>query len=126
MGYSVTCEKFSSYHYHYHRQNIIYSSPDDKTIPIQIFNEYTKGVNGIEFSPFNCGRYLFYLNSNVICLDHLIIQFVFGIFNNKNQLYVIKVDDEDGGIIFLKSLQLKKNEKKKKINGDIGCGINLC
>ncbi|ETO15748.1 hypothetical protein RFI_21616 [Reticulomyxa filosa] len=36
---------------------------------------------------------------------------------NRNQFCVIKGDD--GGIIFLKSLQLKKNEKKRKIN----CGV---
>ncbi|ETO12006.1 G-protein beta WD-40 repeats containing protein, partial [Reticulomyxa filosa] len=59
--------KFSSYHYHNHHQNVICSSSIDKTIRfwdfkhnkrLQIFNGHTGGVCGIEFSPFNCGRYL--------------------------------------------------------------------
>ncbi|ETO15240.1 hypothetical protein RFI_22124, partial [Reticulomyxa filosa] len=63
----VYCVKFSPYHYHNHRQNVICSSSFDKTIrfwdfkhnkQLQIFNEHSRGVNGIEFSPFNGGRYL--------------------------------------------------------------------
>ncbi|ETO35230.1 hypothetical protein RFI_01843, partial [Reticulomyxa filosa] len=63
----VYCVKFSSYHYHNHRQNVICSSSYDKTIrfwdfkhnkQLQIFNGHTQGVNGIEFSQFNDGRYL--------------------------------------------------------------------
>ncbi|ETO07843.1 G-protein beta WD-40 repeats containing protein, partial [Reticulomyxa filosa] len=63
----VYCVKFSSYHYHNHRQNVICSSSHDKTISfwdfkhdkqLQIFYGHTNGVNGIEFSPFNGGRYL--------------------------------------------------------------------
>ncbi|ETO35436.1 WD-40 repeat protein, partial [Reticulomyxa filosa] len=64
---AVHCVKFSSYHYHYHRQNVICSSSFDKTIrlwdfkhnkELQIFNGHDGSVNGIEFSPFNGGRYL--------------------------------------------------------------------
>ncbi|ETO34242.1 WD repeat-containing protein, partial [Reticulomyxa filosa] len=64
---SVICVKFSPYHYHNHRQNVICSSSADKTIrlwnvednqQLQTFNEHTDGVCGIEFSPFNGGRYL--------------------------------------------------------------------
>ncbi|ETO16739.1 WD-40 repeat-containing protein, partial [Reticulomyxa filosa] len=63
----VRCAKFSSYHYHNHRQNVICSSSYDKTIrfwdfnhnkQLQIFNGHTKGVCDIEFSSFNGGRYL--------------------------------------------------------------------
>ncbi|ETO07875.1 G-protein beta WD-40 repeats containing protein [Reticulomyxa filosa] len=59
--------KFSSYHYHNHRQNVICSSSNDKTIrfwdfkhnkQLQIFNGHTDSVCGIEFSSFNNGRYL--------------------------------------------------------------------
>ncbi|ETO04925.1 hypothetical protein RFI_32471, partial [Reticulomyxa filosa] len=59
--------KFSSYHYYNHRQNVIYSSSNDNIIrfwdfknnkQLQIFNGHTEGVCGIEFSPFNSGRYL--------------------------------------------------------------------
>ncbi|ETN97968.1 WD-40 repeat-containing protein, partial [Reticulomyxa filosa] len=64
---SVNCVKFSQYHYHYHRQNVICFSSGDNTIcfwdfkhnkQLQIFNGHTDCVNGIEFSLFNGGRYL--------------------------------------------------------------------
>ncbi|ETO35433.1 WD-40 repeat protein [Reticulomyxa filosa] len=64
---NVRCVKFSSYHYHNHRQNVICSSADDKTIrfwdfknnkQLKIFNGHTLSVYSIEFSPFNDGRYL--------------------------------------------------------------------
>ncbi|ETO15336.1 hypothetical protein RFI_22029 [Reticulomyxa filosa] len=64
---SVNCVKFSSYHYHNYRQNVICSSSYDKTIrfwdfknneELEIFNERNGTINGIEFSPFNGGRYL--------------------------------------------------------------------
>ncbi|ETO07761.1 hypothetical protein RFI_29629, partial [Reticulomyxa filosa] len=50
---NVYCVKFSSYHYHNHRQNVICSSSIDKTIrfwdfkhnnQLQIFNGHTNGV----------------------------------------------------------------------------------
>ncbi|ETO36049.1 WD repeat-containing protein, partial [Reticulomyxa filosa] len=64
---ALNCVKFSSYHYHNHRQNVICSSSYDKTIhfwdfknnnQLQIFNGHTHSVFGIEFSSFNNGRYL--------------------------------------------------------------------
>ncbi|ETO22410.1 WD-40 repeat protein [Reticulomyxa filosa] len=67
MGYEVYCVKFSSYYYHNHRQNVICSSSEDKTIrfwdfknnkQLQICNGHTNYVSEIEFSPFNGGRYL--------------------------------------------------------------------
>ncbi|ETO36134.1 WD-40 repeat protein, partial [Reticulomyxa filosa] len=42
----VYCVRFSKYHYHNYRQNII------------LFNEHTSWINVIEFSSFNGGRYL--------------------------------------------------------------------
>ncbi|ETO17577.1 hypothetical protein RFI_19744, partial [Reticulomyxa filosa] len=54
----VFCVKFSSYHYH----NIVKMSfvlhQVTKPFKLQIFNGHTNGVCGIEFSPFNGGRYL--------------------------------------------------------------------
>ncbi|ETN98810.1 hypothetical protein RFI_38676 [Reticulomyxa filosa] len=44
--------------------------------------------------------------------------------SNKNQLYVIK-GDEDSGIICVKFSQLKRTRKRES-NDDICCGINLC
>ncbi|ETO35317.1 mycorrhiza-induced NACHT/WD-repeat protein [Reticulomyxa filosa] len=67
ITHRVFCVKFSSYHYHNHHQNVICSSSDDKTIrfwdfkynkQLQLLNGHTSSVNGIEFSPFNGGRYL--------------------------------------------------------------------
>ncbi|ETO06881.1 WD-40 repeat-containing protein [Reticulomyxa filosa] len=63
----VYCVKFSRYYYYYNRQHVICSSSKDNTIrfwdfknnqQLQIFNEHADGVCGIEFSSFNCGRYL--------------------------------------------------------------------
>ncbi|ETO03547.1 Serine/Threonine protein kinase, partial [Reticulomyxa filosa] len=62
----VTGAKFSPYHYHYNRRNVICSSSDDKTIrfwdvkdkqPLKVFNEHTGAVCSIAFSPFD-GRHL--------------------------------------------------------------------
>ncbi|ETN99753.1 notchless-like protein [Reticulomyxa filosa] len=56
----VYCAKFSSYHYHYHRQNVIYSSSYDKTIRLwdsetskllHIFNGHTDCFWCIDISP---------------------------------------------------------------------------
>ncbi|ETO34203.1 WD-repeat protein [Reticulomyxa filosa] len=64
---NVYCVKFSSYHYHNNRQNVICSSSQDSTIRFwnfkdnqqsQILNGHANGVIGIEFSRFNGGRYL--------------------------------------------------------------------
>ncbi|ETO15612.1 WD-40 repeat protein [Reticulomyxa filosa] len=63
----VYCVKFSLYHYHNHHQNVICSSSNDNTIrfwdfkynkQLQILREHYGGVCGIEFSPFNNGKYL--------------------------------------------------------------------
>ncbi|ETO15028.1 Serine/Threonine protein kinase, partial [Reticulomyxa filosa] len=54
---NVFCVKFSSYYYHNHRRHVICSSSSDKTIRFWDF-KHNKGVYGIEFSPFNGGRYL--------------------------------------------------------------------
>ncbi|ETO26531.1 WD-40 repeat protein [Reticulomyxa filosa] len=64
---AVSCVKFSQYHHHRHCRNVVCSSSRDKTIrfwdikhnqQLQMFKGHTKDVYGIEFSPFNCGRYL--------------------------------------------------------------------
>ncbi|ETO31987.1 hypothetical protein RFI_05130 [Reticulomyxa filosa] len=64
---NVCCVKFSPYHYHNHRRNVICSSSIDKKIyfwdvkdnkQFQIFNGHTNSVNCIGFSSFNGGRYL--------------------------------------------------------------------
>ncbi|ETN97763.1 hypothetical protein RFI_39763, partial [Reticulomyxa filosa] len=91
---------------------------------IQVFNGHTEQVLSVEYSPFVIKNSIG--NSNVICSGSIdnTIRF-WDVRSNKNELYVIKGDDEDGGIIYLKFLQLKNNEEKRKINSDIS-GINLC
>ncbi|ETN97393.1 wd40 protein [Reticulomyxa filosa] len=113
--------------------NTILSGSDDTSVrlwdirsgqQIQMFNGHTDWVRSIEYSPFVIKNSIG--NSNVICSGSYdnTIRF-WDIRSNKNELYMIKGDDEDGGIMYLKFLQLKKNEKKRKVNDDIGC-INLC
>ncbi|ETO36099.1 hypothetical protein RFI_00963, partial [Reticulomyxa filosa] len=63
----VKCVKFSPYHYHNYRRNVICSSADEIDIlfwdiknnqQLKVFNQHTDGVSSIEFSSFNGGRYL--------------------------------------------------------------------
>ncbi|ETO34830.1 WD-40 repeat protein [Reticulomyxa filosa] len=65
--FGVFCVKFSRYHYHHHRKNVICSSSLDNTIrfwdikhnkQLQILYEHDDSVYGIEFSPLSGGRYL--------------------------------------------------------------------
>ncbi|ETO15310.1 hypothetical protein RFI_22054, partial [Reticulomyxa filosa] len=92
---------------------------------IQVFNGHRDAVWSVEYSPFVIKDSIG--NSNVICSVSWddTIRF-WDIRSNKNELYLIKGYDEYRGIMCLKFLQLKNNEKKRKINDDIGCGINLC
>ncbi|ETO35379.1 hypothetical protein RFI_01685, partial [Reticulomyxa filosa] len=89
---------------------------------IQVFNGHTDQVLSVKYSPFVIKNSIG--NSNVICSGSLdnTIRF-WDIRSNKNELCVIK---EDSGILCLKFLQLKKNEKNRKSNDNICCDINLC
>ncbi|ETO10793.1 hypothetical protein RFI_26585, partial [Reticulomyxa filosa] len=91
---------------------------------IQVFNGHTHAVWSVAYSPFVINDSID--NSNVMCSGSIdnTIRF-WDIRSNKNELYVVKGCDEDGGIICLKFLQLKKNKKKIKINDNIGCDILL-
>ncbi|ETO00632.1 hypothetical protein RFI_36808, partial [Reticulomyxa filosa] len=114
--------------------NTILSGSFDKSIRLwdirsgqqtQVFNGHKYFVYAVEYSPFVINNSI--CNSNVICSaskDNT-IRF-WDIRSNKNELYMIKGDDKYIGITCLKFLQLKKNKKMRKVNGDIGCGINLC
>ncbi|ETO12712.1 hypothetical protein RFI_24663 [Reticulomyxa filosa] len=83
-----------------------------------MFNGHTSDVYAVEYSPFvikNSSG-----NLNVICSGSLdnTIRF-WDVRSNKNELYVMKLDE---GISCLKFIELKKKEKKKKITHD----LNLC
>ncbi|ETO08452.1 WD repeat-containing protein, partial [Reticulomyxa filosa] len=88
---SMNCVKFSSYHYHNHRQNVICSASSDRTISfwdfkhnkqLQIFNEHTDGVVELNF------HHLMVVD---ICVLVLAIQFVYGMLKHQNH-YVFSVD----------------------------------
>ncbi|ETO07182.1 WD-40 repeat protein [Reticulomyxa filosa] len=102
--------------------NIILSGSYDNSVrlwdirsggQIQVFNGHIYAVYTVEYSPFvikNSSD-----NSNVICSgsDDNTIRF-WDIRSNKNELYNIE-GDEDDGIICLKFIVLKKKEKTKNI-----------
>ncbi|ETO23064.1 hypothetical protein RFI_14120, partial [Reticulomyxa filosa] len=90
---------------------------------IQVFNGHTDQVWSVEYSPFVIKNSS--INSSVISSRSLDNKIRFGdIQSNKNELYVIKGKNQDSEILYLKFLQLKEN-KKRKSNDDISCGINL-
>ncbi|ETO05225.1 hypothetical protein RFI_32173, partial [Reticulomyxa filosa] len=89
---------------------------------IQVFNGHTDIVWSVEYSPFVTKNVIG--NSNVICSGSLdnTIRF-WDIRSNKNELYMIKGDDnEDYGIYCLTFIGLKK---KKEIN-NVKYDLNLC
>ncbi|ETO02039.1 WD repeat-containing protein, partial [Reticulomyxa filosa] len=89
---------------------------------IQKFNGHKYCVIYVEYSPFVIKNSIG--NSNVICSgseDNTIC--FWDIRSNKNKLYMIKGDNnEDGGILCLKFIELKKKEKTKNVTYD----LNLC
>ncbi|ETO11703.1 WD-40 repeat protein [Reticulomyxa filosa] len=108
--------------------NTILSGSDDKSVrlwdirsnqQIQLFNGHQSYVRSVEYSPFVIKNSIG--NSNVICSgsNDNTIRF-WDIRSNKNELYMIKGNDkEDGGIVCLKFIGLKKKEKTKN-------DLNLC
>ncbi|ETO12393.1 hypothetical protein RFI_24983, partial [Reticulomyxa filosa] len=89
---------------------------------IQVFYGHKDYIHAVEYSPFVIKNSIG--NSNVICsgsYDNTIC--FWDIRSNKNELFMIEGNE---GIICLKFLQLKKNEKDRKSNNDIDCDINLC
>ncbi|ETO26974.1 WD-40 repeat-containing protein [Reticulomyxa filosa] len=114
--------------------NTILSGALDKTVrlwdirsgqQIQVFNGHTNTVFAVEYSPFvlnniEIGR------SNVICSGSVdnTIRF-WDIRSNKEELYLIKGDKKDDGVVCLKFIPLKKRRKnnEQKVNDSYA---NLC
>ncbi|ETO05308.1 hypothetical protein RFI_32088 [Reticulomyxa filosa] len=106
--------------------NTILSGSSDRSVrlwdirsgkQIQVFSGHSNWVPAVEYSPFVTKNMIG--NSNVICSGSFdnTIRF-WDIRSNKNELYVIKGDDDDG-INCLKFISLKK-----KVKND--CGVHLC
>ncbi|ETO14930.1 WD-40 repeat-containing protein [Reticulomyxa filosa] len=107
--------------------NIILSGSNDKSVrlwdirsdqQIQVFNGHTGAVSCVDYSPFVIKNNSEAVggNSNVICSGSIdnTIRF-WDVRSNKNELYMVKGEGDDG-IICFKFLQLRKNEKKRKSN----------
>ncbi|ETO13239.1 mycorrhiza-induced NACHT/WD-repeat protein [Reticulomyxa filosa] len=93
--------------------NTILSGSIDKSV---LFNGHTSTVFAVEYSPFVIKNSI--CNSNVICSgsNDNTIRF-WDIRSNKNELYLIKGDEEkDNGIFCLKVIKLKNRIKKKEVN----------
>ncbi|ETO04527.1 G-protein beta WD-40 repeats containing protein [Reticulomyxa filosa] len=136
---NVYCVKFSQYHYYNNHRSVICSSLHNETIhfwdfkdnqQLKTLNKHTGWISGIEFSSFNCGRYLcsgsedktirlWEINYYIFLM---VIRKVFGVLiQNNNNNNNIGDNKKDNGIKCIKFISLKK----KKDNND-NCGIYLC
>ncbi|ETO36199.1 hypothetical protein RFI_00865, partial [Reticulomyxa filosa] len=89
---------------------------------IQVFNGHEDYVWSVEYVPFIIKNNI--VNSNVVCSGSLdnTIRF-WDIRSNKNELYIIKGNDNEyDGILGLKFIRLKKKKEKKNIEYN----LNLC
>ncbi|ETO07441.1 hypothetical protein RFI_29951 [Reticulomyxa filosa] len=66
---SVSCVKFSSYHYHKYCQNVIYF------IQVQIFHEHAQGCVELNFHHL--------IMVDICVLDHMTILFIYGMLKHK-------------------------------------------
>ncbi|ETO18664.1 hypothetical protein RFI_18599 [Reticulomyxa filosa] len=122
----VFCVKFSQYHYHNNNQNVVCSSSDDKTIrfwdikensQLQIFNG-TYGVCGIEFSPFNGGRYLCSgSRDSSICLWDV---------ETSKSLHVFNGHTSSVWCIDISSLQSNNSNESNNVGVIGGNGYTIC
>ncbi|ETO35434.1 hypothetical protein RFI_01628 [Reticulomyxa filosa] len=113
--------------------NTILSGSHDKSVrlwdirsgqQIQVFSGHKDTVYAVEYSPFVVNNIEVGGCSNVICSasEDNTIRF-WDSRSNKNELYIIKENDEENGIFCLKFIQLKNN---KKNNNNCCSGVNLC
>ncbi|ETO15431.1 WD-40 repeat protein, partial [Reticulomyxa filosa] len=113
--------------------NTILSGSDDNSVrlwdirinrQIQVYRGHEDYVNIVEYSPFVIKDND---NSNVICSgsnDNTIC--FWDIRSNKNALHVIKGNKQDNGILCLKFIGLKKNEKNNENENNLIYDLNLC
>ncbi|ETO35120.1 hypothetical protein RFI_01954 [Reticulomyxa filosa] len=124
--YSVFCAKFSQYYNYNHHRNIICSSSNSKTIrfwdvkdskELQLFHGHSNSVCDIEFSPFNCGKYLFSGSAdNTIRLWDIETSKTLHVFNK-----------HEGSILCMDISPLQNNNKKNNHIGIIGGnGYTIC
>ncbi|ETO04789.1 hypothetical protein RFI_32607, partial [Reticulomyxa filosa] len=111
--------KFSSYHYHNHRQNVICSSSIDKTIRFWDFKHNSNYKYSMDtlvmFVELNF-HHLMVVDINV--LDHMTKQFVYGMLKHQNH-YMFSMD--------MKVLNNNNNNNKKNNIGVIdGNGYTIC
>ncbi|ETN99375.1 hypothetical protein RFI_38106, partial [Reticulomyxa filosa] len=123
----VSCVKFSSYHYHNNRQNVVCFSSFDGIIhfwdfkhnkQLQIFDEHTSGVSGIEFSPFNGGKYL--------CSGSLDKTIRLWDVETSKSLHVFKGHEDEVRCVDMSSLQSNNNNESNSIGVIGGNGYKIC
>ncbi|ETO15544.1 WD-40 repeat protein [Reticulomyxa filosa] len=128
-GYSdwVYCARFSPYHYHNNRRNVICFSLHDNTIyfcdikhnqQLQVFNEHINWINCIEFSSFSGGRYLCSGSAD----DSIRLWDV----KTSKSLHIFNGHTDTVKCVDISPLQSNNNNKNNNIGVISGNGYTIC